>query len=110
LHWASAAEASLYVELITRFTRKIEGLGPLGSLAGLSPEALKDRLAAARAAVTDVKLRTRLAQLTKDMRTVRDYSEEALAARLAEKIEPALVKALALPKGGRPLGLFEGGG
>jgi hypothetical protein len=41
-----------------------------------------------------VKLRTRLAKLTKELRESQDYSEEVLAARLAEKVEPALAKAL----------------
>jgi hypothetical protein len=42
----------------------------------------------------NVKLRTRLAQMTKELRELQDYSEEVLAARLAEKVEPALVKVL----------------
>jgi len=94
LHWASAAEASLYVELITKFTKDMEALGPLGSQAGLSPGELQNRLERARTAATDVKLRTRLAKLTKELRELQDYSEEALATRLAEKVEPALAKAL----------------
>ncbi len=94
LHWASAAEASLYVELITKFTKDVEFLGPIGSQADLSPEELQNRLAAAREAATNVKLRTRLAQMTKELRELQNYSEEFLAARLAEKVEPALVKVL----------------
>ena len=82
------------MELITKFTKTIEALGPVGSQAGLSPEELQNRLAAAREAATNVKLRTRLAKLTKELREVQDYSEEVLAARLAEKVEPALAKAL----------------
>jgi hypothetical protein len=100
LHWASAAEATLYVELITTFTKKIEALGPVGSQAGLSPEELQNRLAAAREAAMNVKLRTRLAQMTKELRELQDYSEEVLAARLAEKVEPALVKVLGHIGGG----------
>lgn len=94
LHWASAAEASLYVTLITQFTKEIEGFGPLGSQAGLKPEELQHRLAAAREAATNVKLRTWLAKVTKECRELQDYSKEALDARLAEKVEPALAKAL----------------
>ncbi len=82
------------MDLITTFTKNIEALGPVGSQAGLSPEELQNRLARARAAATDVKLRTRLAKLTKELREIQDYSEEVLAARLAEKVEPALAKAL----------------
>ncbi len=94
LHWASAAEASLYVDLITQFTREMEAFGPIGSHAGLNPEELRNRLAAAREAATNVKLRTWLAQITKEFREIQDYSEEALDARLVEKVEPALAKAL----------------
>ena len=82
------------MELITKFTKEIEVLGPVGSQAGFSPEELQNRLAAAREAATNVKLRTRLAQVTKELRELQDYSEEALAARLAEKVEPALAKVL----------------
>jgi hypothetical protein len=95
LYWASAAEAPLFVDLVTKFTNKIEKLGPLGSQAGLSPEALKARLAAARAATMDVKLRTRVAKLTLEMRQAHDYSEKLLHARIAEKLEPVLKQTLA---------------
>ena len=69
-------------------------LGPIGSQAGLNPQELQNRLASAREAATNVKLRTWLAQVTKEFRELQDYSEEALEARLAEKVEPALAKAL----------------
>lgn len=82
------------MDLITRFTKKIEGLGPLGSRAGLSPGDLDQRLAAARAAVTDLKLRLALARLTLDLRQGKDYSLETLTVRMAAKIDPALNKVL----------------
>ena len=82
------------MELITRFTKEMEAFGPIGSQAGLTPEELQKRLAAAREAATNVKLRTWLAKVTKEFRENQDYSEEALEARLAEKVEPALAKAL----------------
>jgi hypothetical protein len=99
LHWASAAEATLYVGLVTKFTRRIEELGPLGSEKGLRPEDLGKRLAAARAAATDVKLRLALARLTLDLRQEKDYSLETLTARMAAKIDPILDKCLV---GGEP--------
>ncbi len=83
------------MNLITRFTKKIEQLGPLGSISGFSPQDLKRKLAAARAAVTDVKLRIRFAQLARDLRQEGDYSSEVLAAKMAEKIEPAIRQTLA---------------
>lgn len=82
------------MDLITRFTKKIEGLGPLGSRAGLGPGDLDQRLAAARAAVTDLKLRLALARLTLDLRKKQDYSLETLTARMAAKIDPVLDKCL----------------
>ena len=82
------------MELITQFTKEMEAFGPIGSQAGLNPEELQRRLAAAREASANVKLRTWLAQLTKELREVQDYSEAALNARLAEKVEPALAKAI----------------
>lgn len=95
LHWASAAEAPLYVELITRFTRKIEDLGPLGSWSGLTPAELERRLAAARGAATDVKLRTRFTKLALQIRQESDYSEELLNLKIAAQLEPVLKQTLA---------------
>jgi hypothetical protein len=88
------------VDLITKFTKEIQGLGSVGSRAGLSPGELQDRLTSAREAATNVKLRTRLAQVTKELRELQDYSEEVLAARLAEKVDPALAKVLGHIEGG----------
>ncbi len=94
LHWASAAEASLYVELITAFTQKVEALGPLGSECDLTPAELAARLKTARVAVTDTKLRTRLAKLALELRESKDYAPETLSTRLADKLEPLLLKTL----------------
>ena len=44
LEWASAAEAPLYVELITQFTNQVKELGPLGEAEGVDPEELKQKL------------------------------------------------------------------
>jgi F420-non-reducing hydrogenase iron-sulfur subunit len=95
LHWASAAEGLLFVHLITNFTKKVAQLGPLGAISGFSPQDLKRKLAAARAAVTDVKLRIRFAQLARDLRQERDYSWEVLTAKMAEKVGPAIRQTLA---------------
>jgi hypothetical protein len=92
LDWASAAEAPLYVQLITEFTDRIRDLGPLGEAEGQVAEDLKLRLAAARSAVSGTKLRTRFGRLTLELRQGNDYSEEAIKAKMAEKLNDAISK------------------
>lgn len=91
LVWASAAEAPLYVELITRFTKKVKELGPLGAAEGIPLEELKSRLVAARTAAESVKLRTQLAKLTLDLRQNNDYSAEAIEIKMSNKLNQAIV-------------------
>ncbi len=95
LHWASAAEAPLFVELITRFTNDVKKLGPLGAAEGIPIEALKLKLLAARAAVKGVKLRTRFARLAQDLRDGNQHSPEVIEAKMAEKVNDAIVREIA---------------
>ena len=44
LDWASAAEAPLYVELITKFTQKVKKLGMLGKNEGKNFEETKKKI------------------------------------------------------------------
>lgn len=95
LDWASAAEGSLFVELITKFTGSVKELGPLGLAEGIGHEELKVKLAAARAAVQGVKLRTRFAKLAQELRGGNGHSAEVIRAKMAEKIDDAIVKEIA---------------
>ena len=92
LDWASAAEAPLFVELITRFTDQIRGLGELGTAEGMSREQLKLNLAAARSTVESLKLRSRFGKLARDLRELNDYSSDVIEAKMAEKLNEAIVK------------------
>ena len=87
LDWASAAEAPLYVELITKFTDKISGLGPLGKAEEIPLEELKQRLLTAKSLAADRKLRTRFGKLTQDLRKEKDYSPQFLEAKCSEKFD-----------------------
>ena len=91
LEWASAAEASLYVELITKFTNQIKELGPLGEPEGISREELTLKLSAAKSAVQSVKLRTRFAKLTLDVRDEGEHVGEVIEARMAEKMNEMII-------------------
>jgi hypothetical protein len=91
LEWASAAEASLYVELITKFTNQIKELGPLGEPEGISREELKLKLLAAKSAVQSVKLRTRFAKLTLDVRDEGEHIPEVVEAKMAEKMNEMII-------------------
>ena len=94
LDWASAAEAPLYVELITNFTKKLKELGPLGAVEGIPVEELTLRLDAAKAAAGSMKLRTQLTRLTLDLRQDNDYSAEAIEAKMADKLNKAISRAM----------------
>lgn len=92
LDWASAAEAPLYVELITRFTERVRELGPLGSSEGKPLEEIRSRLKAAASAASSVKLRTQFARLTQEMRKEKDYSAEHIRTRISEKLGDAIAR------------------
>ena len=95
LDWASAAEAPLFVELITKFTTLLKELGPLGEAEGISREELKLKLLAARSAVKSVKLRTRFAKLAQDMREGNGYASHVIEAKMAEKVDDAIISEIA---------------
>jgi len=95
LDWASAAEAPLFVELITKFTDEIKGLGPLGEAEGIDREELKLKLLAASSAVESIKLRTRFAKLAQELRDGDKHTPEVIEARMAEKVNDAIIREIA---------------
>lgn len=92
LKWASAAEGPLYVELVTKFTRQIKELGPLGEAEEIPPDRLKARLAAAKAAVQDKKLRTQFARLGQEFKKANIFDPEQIQAKMAEKVNDLILK------------------
>jgi hypothetical protein len=92
LDWASAAEAPLYVEIITKFTNHIKELGPLGETERISHEKLSSRLSMASSLAANVKLRTRFARLTRAFRQKNDYSAELLEAEMSERLDAAILR------------------
>ena len=68
LEWASAAEAPLFVKLITDFTRRIQDLGPIGEVEGLSKEEVRERLEKALAFVSNQETRISLGNASKAVR------------------------------------------
>lgn len=90
LEWASAAEAPLYVDLINKFTARIKELGPLGKAEGIAWEDLEPKLSAAKATARSIKLRTRLAKLTQDLREEKDYAIDSIESKLEGKLEDAI--------------------
>lgn len=91
MDWASAAEAPVFVELITKFTTRINELGPLGEIEGISPEELHTKLTAAGSAVKNVKLRIRFSMLAQDLRKANDHTPEVIEAVVAEKADKAIM-------------------
>ena len=91
LDWASAAEAPLFVDLITKFTKQVKELGPLGAVEGIATEELLHNISAAKSAVQSIKLRTRLGKLSQDLRLLNDYTPEVIEAKMAEKVNDAIM-------------------
>ena len=90
IDWASAAEAPLYVSLITRFTDKIIELGPLDLGECKTRNGRSFGLPAAKAAVQSVRLRTRIAKTVQDMRNSNDYLSCAVESKIAEKLDAVI--------------------
>jgi hypothetical protein len=90
LDWASAAEAPLYVELITKFTNKISTLGALGEAENIPFKELKKNLIAAKSLSTNRKLRTQFGKITQDLRKDKDYSAQFLEAKFSKKLNEAI--------------------
>ncbi len=91
LDWASAAEATLYVKLITEFTQKMKALGPLGEAEGIDPDELKERLTKALDAVSSRKVRISFGNATKAVRKDAVWTKE----HIDEIIETKTAKSLA---------------
>ena len=92
LDWASAAEAPLYVQLITQFTSLLKELGPLGESEGISFEKLMQRLSMAKSVAESVKLRTRFGRLTQYLRQKNDYSPQSIEATMSEKLDEVILR------------------
>ncbi len=92
LDWASAAQAPLYVELVTAFTKRVKELGPLGTSDGRSLEEIQAKLLAAKAAASSVKLRTQFARLTQELRKEKAYSPDLIKTKMSEKLDDAILR------------------
>jgi len=77
LEWASAAEATRFVKLITEFTDEIKGLGKLGESENIEEETLKIRLEAAKEALEKAKLRMAFGKQAVKLRQKREKGESA---------------------------------
>ncbi|MBA3018425.1 MAG: hydrogenase iron-sulfur subunit [Proteobacteria bacterium] len=94
LEWASAAEGSRYVQMITEFTNNLKSLGPLGTTDKVDMDVLKVKLSAARHSVEDMKLRTGLGNLTKGFRKEGDYSAQTIEDKIDQKIAKSIDSAI----------------
>ena len=94
LDWASAAESTLFVKLITEFTRKMKELGPLGEAEGIEPDDLKGRLEKALAAVSSQKVRISFGNASKAVRKdgiwTQDHIDEIIETKTAKSLAAAL--------------------
>jgi coenzyme F420-reducing hydrogenase delta subunit len=82
LEWASAAEATHFVDHVRRFTGDVTALGPLGSKEGLVQPDLGIKLTAARDAARSRKLRMSFGNLAKKLRQEAVMRPEDIEARI----------------------------
>jgi len=92
IDWASAAEGPRFVRLLTDFTEKVRGLGPLGEREGLSRDRLRFRLEAARKLCQNMQFRAQYGNLAKEIKKLGDYSAENIAALVEKKLVPQIRK------------------
>ncbi len=94
LEWASAAEASRFVNLITQFTEKMKELGPLGEAEGLSRDELNERLQKALDVVSSQKVRISFGNATKAVRKdavwTKDHIDEIITTKTAKALDKVL--------------------
>ncbi len=95
LEWASAAEAPRFVELITKFTERMQELGPLGEAEGLNREEINERLAKAMDAVSSQKVRISFGNASKAVRKDAIWTPEHIDEIITTKTAKSLEKALA---------------
>ncbi len=94
IDWASAAEAPLFVKIVTDFTETIKKLGPLGEAEGLGREILKLRLEAARELASKSRFRAAYGNLARELKKAGDYSPEGISSRVEQKLVPLIKKEL----------------
>ena len=75
LEWVSAAEAPLFVEKITSFTKRISDLGSLGTSEGLDRSVLLRKITAAKVSLEEKKLRATFARQAKKVKETNSYGE-----------------------------------
>ncbi len=78
IEWASAAEGSRFVKIITDFTNQIKKLGPLGKDEGVSKEVLRQRLLKATNMTRTLKLRTAILKASKNIIEKDNYEKEII--------------------------------
>ena len=88
--WISAAEGSLFVQVITDFTDRIKELGPMGENEGLKKETLQVNFKAAKLAMEGKKLRLIFATQAKYMKDGDTYRELPDDHKLSVQLKSAL--------------------
>ena len=90
LQWASAAEAPLFVKLITEFTENMKELGPIGEAEGLSPEEVRERIQKGLDAVSSQKVRVSFGNAAKAVRKDGIWTAEHIDGIINTKMEKSL--------------------
>jgi hypothetical protein len=95
LQWASAAEASRFVNLIGGFSESIKKIGLLGRYEGLSDDLLQLRLKAAKSAMEQNKLRLIFAKEAESMKDGDGSKAQLEDHKLSARLQSALTDEIA---------------
>ncbi len=90
LEWVSAAEGPRFVQAVSEFSRRIQGLGPVSAGRSLERQSFLRKVEAARLALEGPKFRMALAKQARDANNAGKHgefpSEERLMAGFAEEM------------------------
>jgi coenzyme F420-reducing hydrogenase delta subunit len=88
IEWIASSEGNRFAQVMSRFSERVRELGPLGAEAGLSGDAARERIAAARGLVPHLKLveRFKLRPPVRTEEAVRAYYESEAADRLFDQV------------------------
>ncbi len=90
LQWASAAEAPLFVKLITEFTETMKELGPIGEAEGLSKEEVQERIQKGLDALSSQKVRISFGNASKAVRKDGIWTDDHISGIINTKMEKSL--------------------
>lgn len=90
LEWVASAEPVKLVEDMKAFMERVKELGPLGESEGKDKEDLLFYLKSAIEVCKNLQVRTTFGNIAKELKKLKDFSEETISKKVEEKLFPVL--------------------